>query len=125
MTSSVSHMTFDAHDAFAQATWWAQVLGGTVGEDDVEGDPEAQVLGPATPLLFVNVPESKSLKNRGHLDLQPEDRTRDEEVERVIGLGATFLDDQRLPDGRGWIVLTDPEGNEFCILRSQAERAAD
>ena len=64
MTSSVSHMTFDAHDAFAQATWWAQVLGGTVGEDDVAGDPEAQVLGPATPLLFVNVPESKAVKNR-------------------------------------------------------------
>ena len=41
----------------------------------------------------------------------------------MIGLGATFADDQRLPDGRGWIVLTDPEGNEFCILRSQAERA--
>ena len=54
MTSSVSHVTFDAHDAFAQATWWAQVLGGTVGEDDVAGDPEAQVLGPATPLLFIH-----------------------------------------------------------------------
>jgi len=124
MTSSVSHLTFDARDAFAQATWWAEVLGGTVGQDDVAGDPEAQVVGPATPLLFINVPEPKSVKNRAHLDLQPEDRTRDEEVERVMALGATFFDDQRQADGSGWVVLTDPEGNEFCILRSKAERAS-
>ena len=123
MTSSVSHLTFDAHDAFAQATWWAQVLGGTSARTTSQETPRLRCSVPATPLLFINVPESKSVKNRAHLDLQPEDRSRDEEVERVIGLGATFFDDQRLPDGAGWVVLTDPEGNEFCILRSLAERA--
>ncbi|MCI0687970.1 MAG: hypothetical protein L0Y54_12130 [Sporichthyaceae bacterium] len=63
------------------------------------------------------------MKNRMHLDLQPQDRTRDEEVERVIGLGATLVDDHRKPDGTGWVVLADREGNEFCVERSAAERA--
>jgi predicted enzyme related to lactoylglutathione lyase len=47
----------------------------------------------------------------------------DEEVARVVGLGAKQLDDRREPDGKGWVVLADPEGNEFCILRSETERA--
>ena len=67
------------------------------------------------------MPEDKQVKNRLHLDLRPSAGTRDEEVARVVGLGATQLDDQRNDDGTGWVVLADPEGNEFCILRSQAE----
>jgi predicted enzyme related to lactoylglutathione lyase len=63
------------------------------------------------------------VKNRLHLCLQP-DIPRDEEVERLLGLGATLADDRRNADGTGWAVLTDPEGNEFCVLRSAAERAA-
>jgi predicted enzyme related to lactoylglutathione lyase len=70
------------------------------------------------------VPESKTVKNRVHLDLMPTDRTRDEEVERLLGIGATLVADHRRPDGLGWVVLADPEGNEFCIERSAAERAA-
>jgi Glyoxalase-like domain len=58
-----------------------------------------------------------------HLDLQS-DTTRDEEVDRLIGVGATLVDDQRKPDGRGWVVLADPEGNEFCVERSAVEMAA-
>ena len=54
----------------------------------------------------------------------PIDRTRDEEVERLLGIGATLVADQRRPDGTGWVVLADPEGNELCIERSAAERAA-
>jgi predicted enzyme related to lactoylglutathione lyase len=54
----------------------------------------------------------------------PTDRTRDEEVERLLGLGATLVADHRRPDGSGWAVLADPEGNEFCVERSAAERAA-
>jgi len=64
------------------------------------------------------------VKNRVHLDLAPTERTRDEEVERLLSLGATMVDDRRLPDGRGWVVLADPEGNEFCVVRSEAERVA-
>ena len=70
------------------------------------------------------MPDDKQVKNRVHLDLVPTDRTRDEEVERVLALGAAVVDDQRKPDGTGWVVFADPEGNELCILRSDAERAA-
>jgi predicted enzyme related to lactoylglutathione lyase len=51
----------------------------------------------------------------------PTDRTRDEEVERLLGIGATLVADHRRPDGQGWVVLADPEGNEFCVLRSRVE----
>jgi hypothetical protein len=74
-------------------------------------------------LLFIPVPEVKAVKNRVHLDVQPTDRTRDEEVERLIGLGATVVADRRRKDGTGWVVMGDPEGNEFCVERSSAERA--
>ena len=64
------------------------------------------------------------MKNRLHLDLRPRDgETRDAEVERLLAMGATAFDDQRQPDGTGWMVLQDPEGNEFCVLRSREEAA--
>jgi hypothetical protein len=53
----------------------------------------------------------------------PTERTRDEEVERVLGMGAKLYEDHRVPDGRGWVTLQDPEGNEFCVERSDAERS--
>ena len=59
-----------------------------------------------------------------HFDLVPAEGTRDAEAARLISIGATVVDDLRRPDGSGWVVLADPEGNEFCILRSEAERAA-
>ena len=71
----------------------------------------------------MHFPEGKAVKNRIHLDLVP-DSTRDQEVERLLGIGATLVDDRRRPDGSGWVVLSDPEGNEFCVERSPAERAA-
>jgi len=75
-------------------------------------------------LLFLKVPEPKTVKNRQHLCLQPE-QAREQEVERLLSLGASLHDDRRKPDGSGWAVLLDPEGNEFCVLRSAAERPAD
>jgi predicted enzyme related to lactoylglutathione lyase len=62
------------------------------------------------------LPDSKTVKNRVHLDLRPADRTREQEAERILALGASQLADRRRPDGSGWITLADPEGNEFCIL---------
>jgi predicted enzyme related to lactoylglutathione lyase len=80
---------------------------------------------PGGPVLFFNqVPEPKTVKNRLHLCLRPE-TTREEEVERLTDLGATHVADHRGPEGTGWVVLADPEGNEFCVLRGDAERAAD
>lgn len=64
------------------------------------------------------------MKNRMHVDLQPVDRTRDEEVERLVGLGATLVEDHRTEDGTGWVWLADIEGNDFCVERGTAERAA-
>ena len=70
------------------------------------------------------MPEAKSTKNRIHLDLRPSADGRDEELARLLGLGATQVADLRNPDGTGWVVLADPEGNEFCILRSLDEIVA-
>ncbi|MEU9167240.1 VOC family protein [Streptomyces sp. NPDC048420] len=120
MTSSIRHVTIDCADAYAVADFWSRVLGQPLHEDDGEEDEE--VLIEAAGLLFVTVPEAKTVKNRLHFDLQPQDRTRDEEVDRLLALGASIIDDQRTGDGMGWVVLADPEGNEFCVERSEAER---
>ena len=129
MTSFVSHTTFDCRDAYHLSEWWKQVLGYVDVEDDPNepGHEECMILSPDTGhrLLFVEVPDDKRGKNRIHLDIQPRSGTRDEEVERVRVLGAVEVDDQRnhYGPGIGWVVLQDPEGNEFCILRSAEERA--
>ncbi|MEV6354092.1 VOC family protein [Streptomyces hydrogenans] len=122
MSSLVRHVTIDCADAYALAGFWAEVLNGKVSDDDRPGDPEALVESEGAGLLFIRVPEPKAVKNRVHLDIQPQDRTRDEEVERLLGLGATLVGDHRKPDGTGWATLADPEGNEFCVERSRAER---
>jgi catechol 2,3-dioxygenase-like lactoylglutathione lyase family enzyme len=128
MTSRISHTTIDSRNAYAQSLWWAGVLGMTEDPDDQNepGHEECliQSIDRTTQVLFIEVPEPKQVKNRIHFDLRPTDRTRDEEVVRVLALGATQVADLRNDDGTGWVVLADPEGNEFCILRSDGEVAA-
>ncbi|MGP3978560.1 VOC family protein [Streptomyces sp. 8N114] len=124
MPTLVRHITIDCRDAYRLGQFWAAVLDGALSDDDLPGDPEALVEAPGSAMLFISVPEAKSVKNRLHLDLQPQDRSRDEEVERILGLGATVVADHRAPDGKGWVTLADPEGNEFCVERSAAERAS-
>lgn len=128
MTARISHTTIDARDAYAQSVFWAAVLGYAEDPDDpnLPGHEECMIYSPdgAGPLLFIEVPEAKSVKNRLHLDLEPVAGTRDEELARLIALGAAQVEDLRHPDGSGWVVLADPEGNEFCILRNSAERTA-
>jgi Glyoxalase-like domain len=128
MTAVISHTTLDATDAYAQSVWWAGVLGFAEDPDDpnLPGHEECMIFSPdrQTRILFIEVPEKKQLKNRIHFDLVPAEGTRDEELARLLSFGATQVDDLRRPDGRGWVVLADPEGNEFCILRSTAEREA-
>ena len=75
-------------------------------------------------LLFIEVDELQHPEGRVHLDLVPTDRRRDDEIERVVELGAREVSDRRNPDGTGWMVLADPAGNLFCIVRSDGERAA-
>ncbi|MFF0719726.1 VOC family protein [Micromonospora sp. NPDC003816] len=127
MASRVRWIDVDCADPYTMATFWAEVTGLRPDPDDRPGDEECALLsGPDLAgggMLFQRIPEGKTAKNRIHLDLQPTDRTRDEEVERLIGLGATQVADRRRPDGTGWVVLADPEGNEFCVERSAAEHS--
>ena len=126
MVSRTANFCIDAHDPSAQVRWWAQVLDDFVPDPDdadLDDPDETGLIGPAgRSLLFLRVPEPKTIKNRMHVCLRPVDRTRDEEVERLLGLGATMVDDLRDGD-RGWAVLADPEGNEFCVLSTQADQA--
>jgi predicted enzyme related to lactoylglutathione lyase len=113
MRLSLYQVVVDAHDPAALARFWAEVLSWKIlyeVEDEV-------VIGEAVDrypgIVFVPVPDDKTVKNRLHIDLDPEDK--DAEVARVIDLGA-----RRTDIGQGdvsWEVLVDPEGNEFCILR--------
>ena len=128
MTSFISHTSVDCADAYALSEWWKQVLGYV----DIDGDPNEpgheecmiRSAGTGHQVLFIEVPDVKQAKNRLHFDLRPVDGTRDAEVARLLSIGATRVDDQRevRGDGTGWMVLADPEGNEFCVLRSDAER---
>lgn len=114
----IQHITVDCAEPYELAQFWSTVTGWPISEIDQPGDDEV-LLEPPTPampeLLFVRVPEAKSAKNRLHLDLVPTERTRDEEVARLTAAGAALVADHRGPESRGWVVLADPEGNEFCI----------
>ncbi|HTT89254.1 MAG TPA: VOC family protein [Acidimicrobiales bacterium] len=127
MTSWLRNITFDCRDALALGRFWAAVLGWNVYCDD---DPPVLVAPsfppPAGPtMLFIPVPEPRTVKNRVHVDLAPADRARDEEVARLVELGATVVEDHRDEpgEGLGWVWLADPEGNDFCVELSTAERA--
>jgi hypothetical protein len=128
MTSLVSHTTVDCADAYALSRWWQEVLDYVEDADgrNEPGHEECLVLSRDGQhrLLFVEVPDRKQVKNRMHLDLRPREGSRDEELARLLALGAIEVADRRNDDGSGWVVLADPEGNEFCILRSEAEVAA-
>jgi hypothetical protein len=128
MTSFISHTTVDCADAYALSRWWQAVLDYVEDPDD-PNEPEHEECmiysrDGGHRLLFIEVPDAKQGKNRIHLDLRPVEGSRDDELARLIEVGATTVADRRSPDGTGWVVLADPEGNEFCILRSNAEVAA-
>lgn len=125
MASRFSELVVDCRDPRRLAEFWCGVLGYEI-IDETPGEPieiageeqtaEAMRRGIVPPtIIFVVVPEPKTVKNRLHIDLRPVDRTTDEEVERIVALGA-----RRVDIGQGeqsWTVLADPEGNEFCVLR--------
>lgn len=124
MTSSVLNVAIDCSDTYRLAHFWSEVTGQAMDPELKPGDTDAWVELPGGLVLYFNqVPEPKTVKNRVHLCLRP-DTTREAEVERLLALGATLVADRRRPDGLGWAVLADPEGNEFCVLLSAAERAA-
>ena len=111
----VDWLGIDCADPAALARFWSEALGYRV-EDTADPDeiPIGPKDGPGTRILFLRVPEEKTIKNRFHLDLRPDDQHT--EVERLLALGARKID-----IGQGtqtWVVMADPEGNEFCILRN-------
>lgn len=124
MTSTVLNVAIDCADAYGLARFWSEVTGRPQHADSEPGDRETQVLLAEGPVLHFNqVPEPKRSENRIHLCLRPE-TSREQEVERLLGIGAAFVGDFRNDDGSGWVALADPEGNEFCVLRSEFDRAA-
>jgi hypothetical protein len=127
MASYISHTSIDCADAYALSRWWQTVLNYAEDPDDPNepGHEECMISSPdgVQRLLFIEVPETKTVKNRLHLDLVPTAGTREEELQRLLELGARVVEDLRRADGTGWVVLADPEGNEFCILRGEAEGA--
>lgn len=130
MTSFISHTTVDSRNAYELSEWWKPVLGYV----DLDGDPnlpghvECMIRDPETghQVLFIEVPEAKTVKNRVHFDLRPRERTRDEEIAWLLEYGATQVADHRgiHGPGSGWVTFADPEGNEFCVVRSLAELSA-
>ena len=110
-----SEICIDAHDIDALAAWWSSVLGWPAEPTD-DGDVILRAPAGAGPdWLFLAVPDGKVVKNRIHFDFTPEDQQA--EVDRVLALGARHVD-----VGQGeqtWVVLADPEGNEFCILAAE------
>jgi hypothetical protein len=119
MALFVNALSVDARDPLALARFWSTALDWPI----VEEDDDEVMLAPSRerppapgvyPLLFVRAPDAKTVKNRWHFDLAPEDQ--DAEVRRLEGMGA-----RRVDIGQGdqsWVVMADVEGNEFCVLRS-------
>lgn len=113
----LSHVSVDCRDARAVANFWMEMLGYDLTDFSEDGEVEIELSpkdGKGSSLLFVEVPEGKSIKNRIHFDLRPDDQQA--EVERAKNLGGKEVD-----IGQGdqtWVVLADIEGNEFCILRA-------
>lgn len=131
MTAFISHTTIDCANAYELSEWWKPVLGyvDLDGDPNLPGHAECMIRHPETghSVLFIEVPDVKTGKNRIHFDLRPIEGTRDEELEVLLAHGATQVADHRgqYGPGTGWVILADPEGNEFCILRSEAEATAN
>ncbi|MCO7220081.1 VOC family protein [Klenkia sp. PcliD-1-E] len=121
MAARITSVVVNCTDPAALAAFWGQVLGWEVQEADDElvtlGPPGQPPKGPVPVLDLVRVPDPTPGRRRLHLDVNATDRDRDAELERLLELGAVRVD-----VGQGdvdWVVLADPEGNEFCLLRSR------
>jgi len=114
-----TELCVDAADIDALATFWSEVLGWPRTDSYDEVIELADPSGATPTLAFAPVPEKKTVKNRLHLDVNPSGCDQAEELERLLGLGATKVD-----VGQGeqsWVVLADPEGNEFCLLATRRD----
>ncbi len=125
MSSRIAVIAIDAVQPRVVADFWCSVLGWQVTEEDGSGVSIAPPDGGRPTIDVLAVPETKTVKNRLHLDLRAEDMTTAAELERLLSLGAQPTDVGQGTDAT-WVVLSDPEGNEFCLLsRSVQEARAD
>lgn len=130
MSVRLSHTTIDCHDAFALSEWWRIAMDYAIDPKDpnLPGHEECEIHDPETghTLLFLQVPDQELPAKRIHFDVRPRERTQAEEVEWLGEHGARVIADRRgiYGPGSGWVVLADPEGNQFCVLLSPAEREA-
>ena len=117
------HIVIDARNLPGLAAFWAAALGwrvlSTREREVVVGADDSAPIG----LCFMPSPDDKITKNRVHLDLTTEAEDRDAEIERLIALGAQRVDIGQTGD-ESWVVLADPEGNEFCVVRPMATLTA-
>jgi predicted enzyme related to lactoylglutathione lyase len=115
MPSRLSVVSVDALQPRLVADFWCAVLGWSVTEEDETGVSIGPPDGSGPTMDVLAVPDSKTVKNRIHFDLRADGTTQSEELERLLALGA-----RRVDVGQGsdvsWVVLADPEGNEFCLL---------
>lgn len=110
MPAFIKSVTFDCTDALRLAQFWADALGSNVDEDATSQKAYVEAAGWGGPNMWFNaVPEPKTAKNRIHFDLRAPGPLRDE-VRRLVDLGARLS-----KDGTDLVVMTDPEGNEFCV----------
>jgi catechol 2,3-dioxygenase-like lactoylglutathione lyase family enzyme len=120
MSNRISSVTIDCLDGQGLAAFWNAVLGWTVVDEEdsvvsIAGDDSAPF-----GIDFIVVPDGPKVgKNRLHIDLRPVDRDQAAELERLLELGARPVDVGQSDDVT-WHVLADPEGNEFCLLRTRA-----
>src|SRR4051795_12726119 len=124
MACRFSELVVDSRNPESLAAFWAAVLDYRVlGRDDdgaVEIGPEAGFGGAAPTLVFAPVEDPTPGKVRLHIDLNATDREQDEELDRLLGLGAAPADVGQSGD-ETWHVLADPEGNQFCLLRRRLD----
>lgn len=116
MPLRMHHIVIDAHDLDGLANFWAAALHWQVlsrrEREVVVGPDDSAPIG----LCFMPSPDDKICKNRVHLDLTTDAIDRDAEIERLIALGASHINIGQT-GSESWVVLADPEGNEFCIIR--------
>jgi len=119
-----TELIIDAEDPDGLAAFWQQVLGYEERDRDEDAIEIGGPPGTGPTLVFLRVPEPKTVKNRLHIDVNATDRDQAAELERLLALGARPVDVGQ-GDAVSWHVLADPEGNEFCLLarRVDAETA--
>jgi hypothetical protein len=119
VASKFTELIVDCANPQRLAEFWSAVLGWQPTGRYTPWVELADPAGSSPSLVFIEVPEPKTIKNRLHIDVNPVGCDQQQEVERLVSLGA-----RRIDVGQGettWIVLADPEGNEFCVLRSRLD----